>query len=217
MKRLLVKVCGLTREEDVRRADELGADLLGFIFHKKSPRNVDPAFVAALPKTSARKVGVFVDQDADEVRAIMDAARLDLAQLHGDQDRAFCVRVGASRVIRVFWPARHAALEDARTADGLPGRALADEMRTYADAAAFFLLDAGTSGGGHGQAFDPGLLAGLESPCPVFVAGGLGPQNLAIALALPGIAGVDLNSGVESAPGVKDPDKLGAAFALLKN
>ncbi|EPR36304.1 N-(5'-phosphoribosyl)anthranilate isomerase [Desulfovibrio sp. X2] len=202
---LIVKICGLTRPREAVLAARLGADWLGFIFHPGSPRYVALAVPASLEGLPARKVGVFVHQEAGEVRAAMDAAGLSMAQLHGGQDPEFCRRVGAERVIRVFWPERHPTRES-----------LMEEMHAFRDAAAYFLLDAGTSGGGHGRALDPAFLEGLESPVPLILAGGLSPENAARAAALPGIAGLDVNSGVESAPGVKDIAKLEALFHLLK-
>ncbi len=198
---MLVKVCGITRAQDAQALQGLGVsgqgvDLLGFIFAGKSPRLVTPKFVAGLPPGPARRVGVFVEQTPDQVSQIMDAARLDFAQLHGAQDPEFCRQVGPERVITVFWPQRHATLAE-----------LEAEMARYADACAMMLLDAGASGGGHGRSLDFPALRGLHAPRPWLLAGGIGPDNAAQALeAAP--AGLDLNSGVETSPGVKDADKV---------
>jgi len=202
----MVKVCGLTRAEDAAAVARHGATLAGFIFHPPSPRNMTVSRVAAIGTGGLLRVGVFVGQDADEVRRIMEEAGLHLAQLAGDQDRDFCNAVGRLRVLRVFRPERHARVLD-----------LEEEMQAYAGCMRMALLDAGSSGGGHGRTLDFSSLAGLRAPCPWFLAGGLGPHNLAQALSACAPAGVDLNSGLESAPGIKDHARIAAALALLNS
>ncbi len=232
----MIKVCGITRREDARLCAEAGADLLGFIFHPGSPRFVRPDFPASLGPDDlgqARKVGVFVRQSAEEVCHVMDEAGLDYAQLHGGQGPEFCRAVGPERVIKVFWPERCASLAE-----------LEADMARFPDCA-LFLLDAGTSGGGHGRNLDCAALADLHSPRPWLLAGGLGPDNLIQAIQAcapakvenaramngqrvgraPGdganaagasLAGIDLNSGLESAPGVKDSEKVRTAIAACR-
>lgn len=202
----IVKVCGMTRAEDVIGCTEAGADFLGFIFAAKSPRCVTPAQAAALPRTAAKRVGVFVEQTLPEVLAIMDEAELDLAQLHGGQDPDFCRAVGPDRVIRAFWPQKHPDLGS-----------LAAEIALFAGAVRFALLDAGTSGGGHGKSLDFAALAELSPPMPWLLAGGLGPDNLAEALRIAKPHGVDLNSGVESSPGLKDLAKVRRSLWAVNN
>lgn len=202
--RLLVKVCGMTRQQDADACRELGADLLGFIFHPPSPRNLAPEQAAAIQTPGVLRVGVFVRQGADEVRAVMAAARLDLAQLAGNQDPDFCRAVGPERVIRVFFPERH------------PDRAgLEEELARFAGCMKYALLDAGSSAGGTGRSLAFASLAGVKTPAPWLLAGGLNAANLAQALSECSPAGVDLNSGVESAPGLKDKGKLEAAFGVI--
>ncbi|UJX41647.1 phosphoribosylanthranilate isomerase [Desulfovibrio sp. JY] len=202
---LLVKICGMTRPEDVLGCAEAGADLLGFIFAAKSPRRVTPAQAAALPRTTARRVGVFVEQSLDEVLRIMDEAELDFAQLHGDQDAAFCRAVGPERVIRAFWPKKH---PDTAT--------LVAAMESFTGAIRYALLDAGTSGGGHGVSLDFASLAEFSPPMPWLLAGGLGPDNITEALAQAKPHGLDLNSGVESSPGLKDLAKVRRSLWSVK-
>ena len=202
---ILVKICGMTRAEDVAGCSAAGADLLGFIFAAKSPRRITPAQAAALPRTSAKRVGVFIEQTLAEVLAIMDAADLDLAQLHGGQDADFCRAVGPDRVIRAFWPQKHPTLES-----------LAAEMAAFEGAVRYALLDAGTSGGGHGKSLDFAALAELAPPMPWLLAGGLGPDNVAEALRIAKPHGVDLNSGVESSPGLKDLQKVRRSLWSVK-
>ncbi|WP_353118539.1 phosphoribosylanthranilate isomerase [Nitratidesulfovibrio sp.] len=218
--RLLVKVCGLTRQQDADACAEAGVDLCGFIFHPASPRAVTPAVAAGLHSHGMARVGVFVKQSADEVLAIMDAARLDFAQLHGGQDAAFCDRVGAERVIRVAWPQRHVDASGLNAGAGLAS--LHAELAGLAPHVRCFLLDAGTSGGGHGATMDWAALRGLAPGAPWLLAGGLTPDNVASAVAACGghdpamLIGVDLNSGVESAPGRKDAPRVAAALAALR-
>ena len=209
---MLVKICGMTTADNARDCARefhgAGADMLGFIFHPSSPRNTGPELPASLD-VPVRKVGVFVKQSADEVNATLEAGGLDLAQLHGGQDEAFCRAVGPRRVIKVFWPERYKRTQD-----------LQADMDRFTDCAHLFLLDAGSSGGGHGRAMDFSLLAGLQSPKPWLLAGGLGPDNLRAALIvcadLPNFAGVDLNSGLESSPGCKDPELVRRAMNICK-
>ncbi|MBF0482915.1 MAG: phosphoribosylanthranilate isomerase, partial [Desulfovibrionaceae bacterium] len=131
---VLVKVCGLTRREDAAACRELGVDLTGFIFAAGSPRRVTPETVRDIardtPESAALRVGVFAEQTAGEVIDIMDHAGLDLAQLHGDASPDFCRAVGAERVIRVFWPQRHATR-----------LALEAELALFSGACRLLLLD----------------------------------------------------------------------------
>lgn len=203
---LLLKVCGMTLSEQVEAIDKLGVDLLGFIFAKKSPRYVTPEHVAGIKRGNAKRVGVFVEQDADEVNRIMEAAKLDYAQLHGNQDETFCRTVGPERVIRVFWPQRYDSL-----------LALEQDMTRYADLCAFMLLDSGTSGGGHGASLDFAALARLKAPRPWLLAGGLSPDNAALAVQAACPAGLDVNSGVESAPGVKNIETVERVIQIIKS
>lgn len=201
----LVKICGMTRPEDVVGCAEAGADLLGFIFAAKSPRRLTAAQAAALPRTTAKRVGVFVEQSLDEVLAIMDAADLDFAQLHGGQDAEFCRAVGPQRVIRAFWPQKHPDTA-----------ALAAEVQRFAGAIRYALLDAGTSGGGHGKSLPFAPLADFSPSMPWLLAGGLGPDNVAEAVAQARPHGVDLNSGVESSPGLKELAKVWRSLWAVK-
>lgn len=218
--RPLLKVCGITREADARLCAELGADLLGFIFHPKSPRRVEAAFPAGLdlpgvrplrPLRPLKKVGLFVLQDAQATLELMDAGRLDLAQLHGGQDEALCERLaralGPERLIKVLWPERAASLEDFQA-----------DIDRFAPLCGLFLADAGGSGGGHGRPMTEAaaaILARARFPRPWLLAGGLSPANAARLFQRFRPDGLDFNSGVESAPGHKDETLLRAALAAV--
>lgn len=216
MSRLLVKICGQTSPDGARLCAQLGADMLGFIFHPKSPRCTAPALPASLMLPGVLKVGLFVDQSVNETVALMRTGRLDVAQLHGGQDRAFCRALadvlGPDRIMKVVWPEKAAHLA-----------AFQDELDRFAPLCGRFLADAGKGGGGHGRAIASAaaeLLREARFPRPWLLAGGLGPQSIGPALApylhdTRGLAGLDLNSGVESAPGVKDETLLRAAFSAI--
>jgi len=182
MSRPLVKVCGMTRMQDVELCVDLGVDLLGFIFHPKSPRNADPDFVASVKTGKVSKVGVFVNQTAEEVLETMERCGLHAAQLHGGQDVDFCWKIGPDRVIRAFWP------------------------DTYPSPQALLR--------GTGNSIDIAMLQDIEILTPWFLAGGLGPHNIKEALTA-NPSGLDINSGVEKAPGIKDETKLREVFRIL--
>lgn len=202
---MLVKICGLTRQADVDAALRLGANFCGFIFHEKSPRCITPEAAARLHTgPQAKRVGVFVNQGADEILDIMGRARLDIAQLHGEQSVECARRIGFYQVIRVLWPRRY---------DNLA--LLEEEMARHADACCWYLLDAGLSGGGSGRHLDWRELARLRPPHSWLLAGGLGPDNLAWATTLCRPDGVDINSGIEDAPGVKNAEKMARVFGML--
>ncbi len=215
-KTMLTKVCGLTRPQDVALCCQLGVDFVGVIFAAKSPRCVTPAQAAALcssmpaqsasaspaPLSAPRRVGVFVGATVEEVQATLQEAHLDFAQLHGGEDEAFCRAVGPERVIKVLWP------------EQLGRQGLEQELARFAPVCAMFLLEAGTSGGGSGKAMNWQLLAGLEVPRPWLLAGGLGPHNMREALAACRPTGVDMNSALETAPGIKDHALLHTAVYL---
>jgi phosphoribosylanthranilate isomerase len=191
-----VKICGITNIDDALLAIEAGADALGFVFHDNSPRNIDPdkaaAIIAALPPL-VQTVGVFVNVEADTINRIALQCRLDLVQLHGDETPAFCAKM-CRRVIKAFRIKDITSLEP---------------MVHYRVAAC--LLDAYSPReyGGTGISFnwETAKLA-KEFGTPIILAGGLTPDNVqeAVETVLP--YGVDVSSGVERAPGIKDPEKV---------
>ena len=212
MDKPLCKICGLRRKEDVFLCHELGLDFTGFVFVRASPRFVEPEQAAALPGGPAnplppgrpRRVGVFAGSSPEEILHVAHTAGLDLLQLHGNEDEDFCRALGPERVIKALWPQR------------LTRRDLEEEMRRFAPVCAWFLLDAGHSGGGSGTALDWRSLAGLDAPRPWLLAGGLGPAVLDQALDACCPHGLDLNSALESAPGEKDHALVREAVAALR-
>ena len=195
-----IKVCGITRQSDLSTAMGMGAHFCGFIFHPGSPRYIAPSRAAALDSALIRRVGVFVNQNAEEIMDIMKTARLEFAQLHGAHSLDCARRIGPEKVIRVLWPDRYESVD-----------ALQREMELWADSYAWFLLDAG----GHGVSLDWSSLASLSSPRPWFLAGGLSSASLNRALEQCSPDGIDLNSGVEAILGQKSPQKLLAALKPL--
>lgn len=194
--RTRVKICGITRSEDALAAARLGADAIGLVFYAESPRVVDAKqaieICASLPPFVSR-VGLFVNEDADEVRDIMAQVPLDLLQFHGEEEAEYC---------RQFNRPYIKALRMHEQQD------LHDAAAVYNDAAAL-LLDAYVAEqlGGTGQTFDwERIPADLSKP--VVLAGGLTPDNVAEAIASVYPYAVDVSSGVEQDPGMKDLEKM---------
>lgn len=218
MSRPLVKVCGVTSVADAVAAVELGADLVGLNFHPPSPRFVATeraVAIAAVVRRAAearaarpvRLVGVFVDLPRREVAAIDAAVGLDLLQLHGDETAEEVAAFGA-RALQVF-----------RLPPTALPRAAELDVRLAAHPAAWgFLFDVRHESlyGGTGESWRWNALAGLRDPRPRLVAGGIRPENARRALAESGAAGIDVCSGVESAPGVKDRARMARLFAALE-
>jgi phosphoribosylanthranilate isomerase len=202
-----VKVCGITRVEDAELAAGLGAWALGFILWPQSPRAADPAVAAGIARAVRRRVelvGVFVNASLDEVAHAADAIGLTHLQLHGDEGPAFCTEAGRRTGCRV--------IKAARIASGADLQAL-ERYRTD-----FHLLDASVKGlrGGSGQAWDWELAAQRRSKVPAILSGGLTPDNVADGIAAVRPYAVDVASGVEASPGVKDPAKVEAFLAAAR-
>ena len=196
--RTRVKVCGITRVEDALAAAELGADAVGMVFWARSSRYVEPARAAPIarclpPMVSA--VGVFVDPAEDEVRAILDTVRCDLLQFHGDESPEFCARFGVPYVKAV----RMREGTDLNAAAQRHGEARALLLDTYRKSVP----------GGTGETFDWALVPASLSK-PVIIAGGLDAACIGEAIAAVKPYAVDVSGGVESAPGIKNPEKIEA-------
>lgn len=198
--RTRIKFCGLSRAGDVRLASELGVDAVGFVFAHGSPRRIHAAEARVLREALAPlvdAVAVFRDNSADEVREVVRQVRPSLLQFHGDEDDAFCRRFDVPWIKAVGMGA--AAIPS--------GPAL---LASWPGAAAFlFDSHGGGHDGGSGRAFDwAALPTGLTRP--VLLSGGLTPENVSRALATTHPWGVDVSSGIESAPGQKDGDLMRA-------
>ena len=198
--RTRVKICGITRAVDALEAARLGADAIGLVFYSRSPRAVGVAgaleVVAALPPFVSR-VGLFVDADEDEVRAVIRQVPLDLLQFHGNEPADYC---------RVFDRPYIKAVAVSPDVD------IAAHFSAYGDAAGF-LLDTWHPDvpGGSGERFDWTLVPS-DVGKPVILAGGLQPGNVASAIRQVRPYAVDVSSGVEAAQGVKDAARLEAFF-----
>jgi len=200
-----VKVCGITRAEDAALAVELGAIALGFIFWPHSPRAVSAAQVGEIARglpPSVSLVGVFVNQPVDEVLATARAAGLTGIQLHGDEDAAAYAAEGLRLVKAVPVP-------EAFTADALT--AIPSDVTV--------LLDAHdpVRRGGTGRTIDWMRAAEAARLRPIILSGGLTPENIRTAVRTVRPYAVDVSSGVESAPGVKDESRLRSLFAALRS
>lgn len=206
-----VKICGLTEPERVAQAGRLGAAYLGFVFYPPSPRAVDPALareLAAAVPDGAATVGLVVDATDHEIETLLDAVPLDLLQLHGYEAPERVAAIGLRFGCRTIKALR---VESAADIAGLA---------EHADAADMVLFDAkpprdAAWPGGHGLSFDWRVLEGRAPARPWLLAGGLNAANVAAAMALTHAPILDVSSGVESRPGIKDPGKLDAFFAAV--
>lgn len=209
---LIVKICGLKTPETLETAIIAGADWVGFVFFPKSPRHVTLELAAELGrivKGRAKTIALSVDADDASLDAIEKALEPDIHQLHGHEtpERVAAIRARFGHpVIKAIGIADASDLQDARR---------------HAPAADWLLLDAkppktATLPGGNGLPFDWHLLAGLDLQKPFMVSGGLDPSNVGTAIAISRPAGVDVSSGVETAPGIKDPEKIRAFVAAAR-
>jgi len=200
-----IKICGITNLEDALQAADLGADAVGFIFYRGSPRNISPETAAAiidkLPPFLTR-VGVFVDKSIEEIEEIARFCGLDAVQLHGDQQPEVIdnLRINTIKSIRL------------RSGDDL--NQLANYGRVYA-----FLLDTFDERefGGTGKTFNwQWAVDAKKFGRPIILSGGLTPENVTEAVRLAKPAAVDVSSGVESVPGKKDYQKLARFIQAAK-
>lgn len=200
-----VKICGITRIEDAVVASDLGAYAIGFILWPGSKRFVEPQHARvigdALP-AGVLKVGVFVDPPLDEVRQAAADANLDVVQLHGDETVDYAAAVGRP----VFKAVPVTAAFDPGALEDLPSGITV-------------LLDAHdpVKRGGTGQTIDWGVAAAVSARRPVILSGGLAPENVHEAIATVRPFAIDLSSGVESSPGIKDHARLAALFEAIRH
>ena len=194
-----IKLCGLSRPQDIQAANRLKPDFIGFVFAGKSKRYVSPQQAEELKKhllPDIKAVGVFVDEQPETVAALLNSGVIDLAQLHGREDEAYIGRLRALTVRPIIQAFRVTSAQDIR--------------RAQDSTADCVLLDAGA---GTGTTFDWSLLR--QAVRPYFLAGGLGVHNVARAIEELNPYGVDVSSGIET-DGVKDPEKMAAFVAAVR-
>lgn len=193
---MIIKVCGMRDRDNVRYVASLTPMLMGFIFYDKSPRSaigIDPAVIGELPEY-IRPVAVFVNASTDEITAVTDRYGFKIVQLHGDEPPEMCDTL-RNRGLTVFKAVGISSAEDL------------DRAKAYDGHADLLVLDTKTaSRGGSGLKFSWDLLKDYRCPTPYLLSGGIGPGDVdAIVGAMrPGMAGIDINSRFETAPGVKD-------------
>ncbi len=208
----LIKICGLSTPSTLDAALDAGADMVGFVFFPKSPRHVDWATARALGRQArgrAKIVALSVDADDDMLKRIADALAPDLLQLHGRETPARVKEIAELCARPTMKAIGVAAREDF---------AIAGEYEGVAD---FLLIDAkppedAALPGGNGRPFDWGLARDFHPSRPWLLSGGLDPWMVETAIARSGARGVDVSSGVESAPGVKDPARIKAFVAAAR-
>jgi phosphoribosylanthranilate isomerase len=207
MRKVKVKICGITNWTDARRAVEAGADFLGFNFYRKSPRYVTPGrarkIVLRLPKRVGA-VGVFVNEREEKILQIARAVGLDYLQLHGEE------AAESISLLARFYP----VIKAARVGNGFRPAQLAKFRRVRA-----VLLDGFKVGlhGGTGKTFNWRIARTIGSDRRMFLAGGLAPENIVEAIQVARPYAVDICSGVESRPGKKDPAKLDALMHAIQS
>ena len=203
---VIVKICGIKTVEALSAALDARADMVGFVFFPRSPRHVQldqAATLSALTGTRSAKVALTVDASDETLSAIIDALKPDILQLHGHETPERTAEIRSRFGIPVM-----KALGVASVADLF-------DVKAYEQVADRLLFDAkppknAALPGGNGLVFDWQILSGLDLTKPFMVSGGLDPSNVATALAMTGAPGVDVSSGVETTPGIKDPSKIKA-------
>ncbi len=204
-----VKICGITTLEDARFVAGALADYLGFIFYPDSPRYIDPAKAGAIINwiEGPEKVGVFVNQPLDDVNSIARQTGIDLVQLHGNESPDYCSLVDKP-IIKVFH------IDHTTTADDLK-----KNITPYLGLVDYLLFDTKTDGkwGGTGQTFNWNILREITRDLPIFLSGGLNAENVMDAVNTVKPDAVDLSSGLEESPGLKDFDKIEKFFEQMRD
>jgi len=198
-----IKICGITRREDALLAERMGAFAAGFVFYPKSPRYIAPEAAGKITRAldgPILRVGVFVDAPPETVRDAVSFAGLDTVQFHGDESPEYVKEFGDMTVIKSFRVGE----------DFDPAR-----LRLYP--ADFFLLDAFVPGerGGTGKPFDWSRAIPCREHGRILLAGGIHAGNAREAVCIAAPWGIDVSSGVESAPGIKDAEKMKALFQAM--
>lgn len=190
----MIKVCGMRDAKNIREIEALGIDMMGFIFWPKSKRYVGES-LEDMPN-HAKRVGVFVDEEIEQVKQIADNYSLDIIQLHGSEPPEYAKGLNKWKVIKAFNIATKEDLEATKPYEGI---------------ADYFLFDTkGQSVGGNGEKFDWSVLDAYDGETPFLLSGGIGPDDAEHINAFhhPKCIGIDLNSRFETAPGLKNVDKI---------
>lgn len=205
---LAAKICGINSPDALEAAVDGGAGYVGFVFYPPSPRFIEPVqavMIAAPAPSTVKKVGLFVDAEDGAIQATLDACPLDMLQFHGDESPERVRGAKETFGLPVIKAIKLAGPDDLFHAGD------------YLASADMLLFDAkppddmeGALPGGNALAFDWELLAGAQWPCPWLLSGGLNTDNLAEAVEITGAEIVDVSSGVEDAPGHKDPERITA-------
>lgn len=203
MHRTRIKICGITRSDDLDAAVAAGADAIGFVFYPPSPRYLSPEIAVALARRVppfVTRVGLFVNAPAADVRKMLAAVPLDLLQFHGEEEASYCAQFDRPYL---------------KAARVRPGIDLLEFARAH-PAAQGLLLDAWVEAyGGVGQSFDWSLIP-PALPVPMVLSGGLHAGNVVEAVRKLHPWAVDVSSGVEAAKGIKDADKIAAFVAAVR-
>lgn len=202
--RTRVKICGITRDEDLRAAADAGADAFGLVFYPPSPRFLTPERARALSQAAPAfltSVALFVNATADEVKRVLEVVQPQVLQFHGEEPPEFCRAFGVPYV---------------KACRVKPGVDLLEYWRPFSDACGW-LADAWVEGyGGAGTGFDWSLVPAVRAR-PLVLSGGLNPENVGEAIRRVKPWGVDVSSAVESAKGVKDAARIAAFVAEVRN
>ena len=207
-----VKICGLKDAANLQVAIEGGADYVGLVFYEPSPRFVSTQIaenLAAQIPDFVKTVGLFVDPADSDLEHILDRVKLDMIQLHGDETLERISAIKKKFDFEIIKAHRIASKKDI------------EMSQKYEDVADYLMFDARVEGeslpGGTGKSFDWEILAGHDPKIPRFLAGGLTPENVTKAIRTCRPDAVDVSSGVESARGIKDPEKIRAFLRAVKS
>jgi phosphoribosylanthranilate isomerase len=199
-----VKICGITNLQDALASTQCGAAALGFIFYPPSPRYVKPAdakiIINSLPDKLV-KIGVFVNEKPEEIKRVIEYCSLDMIQLHGDESPEYCNQFSAAIIIKAF------ELKNDH-----------DVSRALNYNVAAILIDSRHAGlyGGTGKKSNWELARCIKDKKPLILSGGLNAENVAAALLKTAPAALDICSGVEASPGIKDHKKLSRIFEIIR-
>ncbi len=201
--RTRIKICGITKLEDAKAAADLGVDAIGFVFYPRSPRYIDPEKAGAIAREVSpfvSIVGVFANPTQDEIDRALDLCPIEVIQLHGEETPEFC-EAQPRRVIKAI---RVRTQEDLKRVVHYPCAVLLDAPAPEG------------VWGGVGERFDWSLVEAMEDDRPLILAGGLSADNVRDALAIRRWHAVDVSSGVEDAPGVKNHAKMRAFVRAVR-